>query len=62
MNSTIQKEHTTTNCNEEEKEDDDLPPSLSLDSIELVWKEDIQDQEDELENESHIIVYASVEL
>ena len=59
MNSTIQKEHTTvTICKEEEKEDDDLPPSLSLDSIELVWEEDIQDQKDELENENRIIVYA----
>ena len=43
----IQKEQHTTTTMKEEREND---LALSLDSIELVWEEDIQDQENELEN------------
>ena len=50
----IQKEQYTTTIKEEREND----LSLSLDSIELVWEEDIQDQENELENENRIVAYA----
>ena len=50
----IQKEQHTATIKEEQEND----LSLSLDSIELVWEEDIQDRENELEKENHTVAYA----